>query len=814
MATVRTLQRSFGSGIVSPELYGRIDLQQYQNGVATANNFVILPHGPARMRNGTEMVRSTYLGAAGKSRLIPFVFNQDQSFVIELSAGNARLHRNGGTVMNGTLGAWSAGAWYSPGDIVTDGVAYVCIVANTGLQPSLNAVVTSAGSGNPEPAAPFYWRPLVYTPNVNPLFGYHVMAGSLVEHGGVSWYAKVAQYPMLSAPSAGPLWAAVGSATTITPFAAPAPYTIAVPYTGAELFDVHYTQSADVVTLVHPMHPPLEISRHGSQQWAVADILFSPLAQAPLGAYAATPTGAGAKTYTYVATTAPTPDYGDGQESLPSAPFSCTNDLAIAGQFNTLTCVAQWYTKTVNLYKLDVGGMYGYIGQFVYQPGFDAVSFVDDNITPDIAKQPPNLDTTLSSGPNFYPAAVGYFEQRRWFGGWKNGPQSVIATRSGTESSVVFSTPTRADDRLSFRMHAREGSTVQHIVPVQQVILFTGTNEFKVASTDGGAITGATLSVRPQAYVGASNVQPLVLNSGILYAQSRGGRLRSMEYNWQAQGYLTNEVNPVAPHLFDGGQQIADMAFQRAPYPMAWLVNTLGQLVGLTYMPEQQAYAWHTHTTTGGMFESCCVVPEQGEDYLYVVVLRTVGGVAKRFIERFRSHQAATLADNFYVDCGGTYTGAPATTISGLDWLEGATVNILADGATVPPQVVTGGAITLAHASSTVHVGLPITADLQTLPFAFAGQGDLGQGRPKNVNRVFLKVVQSSGIKVGPSADKLVAYAQRTTEPYGFPPGPVTGEVEVVLDNSWGMSGQVFIRQTDPLPLTITSATVEVAVGG
>jgi len=55
----------------------------------------------------------------------------------------------------------------------------------------------------------------------------------------------------------------------------------------------------------------------------------------------------------------------------------------------------------------------------------------------------------------------------------------------------------------------------------------------------------------------------------------------------------------------------------------------------------------------------------------------------------------ATPLDAYFVDCGITYTGAPATVISGLSFLEGETVNILADGSVAPQRVVTSGAITL-----------------------------------------------------------------------------------------------------------------------
>ena len=125
------------------------------------------------------------------------------------------------------------------------------------------------------------------------------------------------------------------------------------------------------------------------------------------------------------------------------------------------------------------------------------------------------------------------------------------------------------------------------------------------------------------------------------------------------------------------------------------------------------------------------------------------------------------------------------------------------------------GAVTLDVEGSVVHVGLPILADVQTLPVAIElRSGGFAQGRVKNVNKVWLRVYRSSGIFTGPSLDMLVEAKQRTTEPWGSPPRLKTEEVEVVNKAAWTDSASVFIRQADPLPLTISSISLEVAIGG
>jgi hypothetical protein len=151
--------------------------------------------------------------------------------------------------------------------------------------------------------------------------------------------------------------------------------------------------------------------------------------------------------------------------------------------------------------------------------------------------------------------------------------------------------------------------------------------------------------------------------------------------------------------------------------------------------------------------------------------------------------------------------------IGGLSHLQGKTVSILADGAVQPQQVVTAGVVSVPRPATIIHVGLPYDSDLQTLPVALQIDG-FGQGRYKNVNKAWLRVYQSSGIFIGPDVNNLTEAKQRTREPYGTPPALKTQEILVMTTPTWQDSGQVFVRQSDPLPLTCVALTLEVSIGG
>jgi hypothetical protein len=778
MPTVRVLQRSFAGGEVSPEFFGRIDDVKYQTGVAVMRNMIALPHGPVSNRPGFAYVLGVK-NTAVATRLIPFTYSTTQTLAIELGAGYFRFHTQGATVLSGGF-----------------------------------------------------------------------------------------------------------------------PFELANPYAAADLFDIHYVQSADVMTLVHPNYAPMELKRLGAVTWTLTAITFASLLTAPpnlrgVATQAATPNNL--RVYNYLVTTTGT----DGLDESPvaadmyvdpivitaitkanpavitvaspntfsigqtidinsvlgmtqingtgytvaSTPSSTTiiikysggttvdstgfgvytsgglvvkhglvNNLLQAGASNTISWSPVAGTVRYNVY-LQSNGLYGFIGQT------DGLTFVDNNIVPDLSKTPPQINTPMDGVGN-YPSAVSYFQQRRIFAGSTNSTQTVWMTRSGTESNMNYSLPTRVDDSITFRIAARDVNTIRHIIPMSNLLLLTSSAEWKVTGQQTEALTPSSISVTPQSYTGANNVQPVIVNNNLIYAAARGGHIREMTYAWQANGYLSGDLSLRNPNQFDTFD-IKDMAYAKCPYPIIWAVSTSGKLLGLTYVPEQQIGGWHHHDTgINDTFESCCIVAEGGVDALYVITKRMINGVQTRMVERMADHfipnpaKPLDATTAFFVDCGSTYSGAPETVISGLDYLNGMTVNVLADGMVRPQAVVVGGSITLDHSASVVQIGLPIQADIQSLPVAGQIDNAYGQGRYKNINKAIIRISNSRGLFAGSDVNQLTEAKERTTENYGKPPNLITSDVDVLISGSWNYDGQVFIRQNDPLPLTIVSITLELAVGG
>lgn len=180
-----------------------------------------------------------------------------------------------------------------------------------------------------------------------------------------------------------------------------------------------------------------------------------------------------------------------------------------------------------------------------------------------------------------------------------------------------------------------------------------------------------------------------------------------------------------------------------------------------------------------------------------VVTVRSIGDVEA-------SYRGTTIS---------TWDFCPAV-FSGLSHLEGQTVACLADGNVKPQQTVTGGQITLDYPAAVVHIGLPIQADFETLEVNAFGQETVRDKR-KTISKVSLIVSDSRGAKIGPNSTKLrEAKSRRVSDGYYSPNSLQQDLIQAYIDTDWETTGRVFVRQDDPLPLTILGLIADVSVAG
>jgi hypothetical protein len=182
--------------------------------------------------------------------------------------------------------------------------------------------------------------------------------------------------------------------------------------------------------------------------------------------------------------------------------------------------------------------------------------------------------------------------------------------------------------------------------------------------------------------------------------------------------------------------------------------------------------------------------------------------VANKTANTFELSGVDASAYDAYVE-GGTVRKA-ASTITGLDHLEGAEVVALADGNVIEGLTVANGAVTLDRKFSRVHIGLRFIADLETLNIE-APSGTI-QGKFKKISKVTVRFEKSRGLLIGPNSDQLVEAKWRSTERLGAPTELLTGDKEIVLEPSWNSDGRLLLRQKYPLPMTILAVIPDIAV--
>ena len=167
-----------------------------------------------------------------------------------------------------------------------------------------------------------------------------------------------------------------------------------------------------------------------------------------------------------------------------------------------------------------------------------------------------------------------------------------------------------------------------------------------------------------------------------------------------------------------------------------------------------------------------------------------------------------------------TWTEA-ISTVTGLWHLEGKNVSVFADkfvvaspnNASYTTVAVSDGSVTLDRPYGVIHIGLPFISDVETLDINTA-QGETLADKRKNVTAVSMHLEKTRGVWAGnqpPTSDttdpleNLYELKVRESETYDDPVALFTGVEEIDIESRWNSSGRVFIRQVDPVPLTLLS---------
>jgi hypothetical protein len=538
-------------------------------------------------------------------------------------------------------------------------------------------------------------------------------------------------------------------------------YQITTVFTTAELFDIKFVQSADEMYLVHPNHPPQQLTRTGHTSWTIADYAYEDgpfLDENETTTTTITPSGTtGSITLTASADVFDSDMVGAlfrirhdrNDNSLNDAYSSVTNSSAIPAKGRwEFTTHGTWDGTMVVQRSLDSGVSWqAYrtysaandrniltngeevnddaqyrVAMTVFNSGecqwefhvqdFYYTGVVEITAVASATSATATVVSTLGdTGATWrwsegswspyrgYPSCVALFEERLVFASNSNEPQTLWFSQ--TNDWPNFEKGELDTDALIYTIASDQVNVIRWLVAQTQLLIGTVAAEFTLgASSADEAVTPTNVNASRQSSYGNQNVQAASVNNVVLFLQRQGRKIRELVYSFAEDNYVAPDMTVLSEHITESG--ILNMAFQKTPDPMLWCVRDDGVLAAMTYMREQEVIAWHRHTTDGE-FESVAVIPGSAEDEVWVSVKRTINGSDTRYIEQFQPRDwGGDQEDAFMLDSGLAFDGGAAVTITNITQADPGVVTAAAHGFSDGDQVRISGVVGMTEVNNRV----------------------------------------------------------------------------------------------------------------
>lgn len=181
----------------------------------------------------------------------------------------------------------------------------------------------------------------------------------------------------------------------------------------------------------------------------------------------------------------------------------------------------------------------------------------------------------------------------------------------------------------------------------------------------------------------------------------------------------------------------------------------------------------------------------------------------------FTMSDKATVTDTAVtITIGGTVEQVD-NTFFGFEHLVGKTISILGDGSVHKDVAVpSSGTIVLTEYYNKVHGGLPYNSDLMPMKLEVQTQSGSGRAKTKRIHSIIFSFYKSLGCTFGTTTATETIPFRKTTDAMGKAVPLFTGEKELGFPGGYELSGDIFVRQSQPLPLTVRSITPRLQLYG
>lgn len=856
MPRTSSIQTNFTAGEITPRLLGRVDLSIYFNACSHLDNLIVHSYGGVMRRPGFRYIATTKNGNE-PCRLIPFRFSRIQSYMLEFGDAYIRFYWSRGQVLSGGV-PYEIVSPYATDDldeIATAQSADVMYLAHPDY-----GIRTLSRTGHTS------WAMASFKPQWGPFLPENKTAVTITPSGKTGSITLTASAALFQSGHVGTLWKIFhrvvevietitkGESSSSATGVSSVEYDFTSVSTGPAIAPHEGQQLSCTLSGTWVATMALKYSSDGGLTWAThltSTINTSVLLRVDLPntmfRWECTGYTSGTvESLLELSSGSPGSGLSGSKSGKLLVPSGHTVEWIITGTWTgTITIERSWdngenwdswkvFTSNDSdeeanefaqevLYRFDSDLDSGSASltlkhkKITEGEGVVEITAVTDSthaaadvLVSDDRDEPNELVATTAtaywsegawSDVRGWPRAIAFHEQRFFAAGTRHAPQTIWASCVGDYPN--FRAGDEDADALSFTLASNEVNAIQWMLPSRKLVIGTVGNEWQLGSSSGSdPLTPTNVQAIPETGYGSMAIAPVRVGSASLFVQQHARRIRELVYEFQSDGLVAPDLNLLSPHLLSA--KIAGMAYQDYPYKVLWTWLEDGALRAMTYERDNKVMAWQRHSTDG-LVESMAVIPGADRDELWACIQRTLNGSPTYCIELLETDEYADRVDRFFVDCGLTYDGIPVSAVSGLEHLAGKTVAVQVDGAVHRNLVVSdAGTIALDVPGSIVHVGLPYTSMLKTLPLEGGAPGGSGQGKTKRIHEVTLRLLDSLGPKIGVNESSLLPVpVRRGLDRMDSPPELFSGDYNVRIDSSYGLSPIVVLVQDQPAPLEL-----------
>ena len=395
-----------------------------------------------------------------------------------------------------------------------------------------------------------------------------------------------------------------------------------------------------------------------------------------------------------------------------------------------------------------------------------------------------------------FPAAVGFHENRLWFGGTLSQPDFVWASKTALYYNFDLGT-SAANDSIELVASIGEIGTIRHFVSNRDIHIFTASSEFYIPTFQNEPITPLNAQMKRQTNFGAGFVRPEPFYGATVFNQIGGKMIRQFVYDDTENAYKSDPISVLSSHLINDPVQMCIVAGAvNTSESFIFILNFTGDLAVYNVNKLENRAGW-SNFVTDGSFHSIMAI----ESRVFAVIEYDLGAGTKKFI-------LTELNANMNIDNANNYTGSSGVFNVSNFFDNGAVVDVVSATDYLGQFTVAGGNVDVSAVDSgltSCQVGFGFDVELKSNPIDIGISTGPLTGEPRTIGKVILDLNNTLSVSV--NGTKL--FIRKVNDDFSQIRQAVTGKKEFYL-LGYNRDPQVVVTQTAPLGIQVNSIIAEV----